>query len=295
MRKFLFACVLLFSINAFAFHHFGLNIRTAALNHATLTRALIKCFGEDSVVSWRDRIIKHRVLSWTYPSIDSLGNVVEITRTMLPIDKDTLLNFMKRNHLLWSPYTESFSIYKTYGDKNPLHVDPEWVDHIKYPISSADGILFPRGGNHQPHVFHNDISEYSDSTWFKPLLKVIRLLDYENIDHLKNLSLFELSLFYSLGEYELAKLINVGEISAEIILDKNNVPNSVRVLSIADKSLIPMLTERLIGFWRYNNLKFYPESSDLERNKMILTIDAKTPFYPPIIYNDKEFIIRTKK
>ena len=295
MKKFLFACVLLSSINVFAFHHFGLSDRTAALNHITFTRALIKCFGEDSVASWRTKTKNQHKIARVFPSIDSLGNVVEFLRVQLPIEKDTLLSYMKRNHLLWSPYTESLSIYKTFDDSNPLHVDLKWLESRKYPGTSWDGHLLPYNSIHYLKDFQDDISQYSDSTWFKPLLKDIRRLENEDIDHLKNLSLFELSLFYSLGEYELTKLINVGEISAEIILDKNNVPNSVRVLSIADKSLIPMLTERLIGFWRYNNLKFYPESSDLKRNKMILTIDAKTPFYPPIIYNDKEFIIRTKK
>ena len=178
MRKLLFLVLLCCSVTSMAITYFGYSDYNGYLNHAVLIRSLLKHYGADSVLKWRDPITKIRV------DMDTSGCVEDVT--------------------IHSPLDHS--IFKM---DNMVKSNRDNVIKRKTPP-----YLIPLAVSIQ-HIDKNDLlNRYSDDNWYKPLLRCYDpgyLCPYD-----LNTSRLELSMLYAIGEYELYQLLKKGDLSGQV-------------------------------------------------------------------------------
>lgn len=275
MRKLLFLVLLCCSVTSMAITYFGYSDYNGYLNHAVLIRSLLKHYGADSVLKWRDPITKIRV------DMDTSGCVEDVIIYRGPFTPeyrerlaDELAAVFNSNGILFSPVFDDMW-------NRRIHMP---LDHSIFKMdnmvkSNRDNVikrktppyLIPLAVSIQ-HIDKNDLlNRYSDDNWYKPLLRCYDpgyLCPYD-----LNTSRLELSMLYAIGEYELYQLLKKGDLSVSLTTDSRGLPVEVRFRSISDKQLEQLIKERLIHFWKTQNFRFDVNGdSDSHTLEMTLTI-----------------------
>ena len=272
MRKLLFLVLLCCSATCMAITHFGYDYWNAKLNHAVLVRSLLKCYGADSVLRWREKRTNIQI------NTDTSGQVTRVTvyggpfrpkyRERLSYE---LASRLKRNQVLFT------GVFDSNPSSCPLPLYPE---NFKY------GNITKRDRNNfiDSNTVYNLIllkwsieylnksyllNRYSDDNWYKPLLRCMNTFYASPYD--LNTSRLELSMLYVIGEYELYKLLKKGDLSVSLTTDSRGLPVNVRFRSISDKQLEKLIKERLLYFWKAQNFRF-DVNGDSGRHTLKMTL-----------------------
>lgn len=271
MRKLLFLALLCCSVTSMAIIHFGYTYDSVKLNHAVLVRSLLKCYGADSVLRWREKRTNIQI------NTDTTGSVTRVTIYGGPFSPEhrnqlanELANYFKRNRVLFTAVFEGgYSTYLAHChfkfDSKTNRDKYKFIDHntawhmilLKYTIEDLD----------QREL----LDRYSDDNWYKPQLRCMDTFYVSPYD--LDTSMLELSMLYVIGEYELYQLLKKGDLSVSLTTDSRGLPVEVRFRSISDKQLEQLIKERLIHFWETQNFRFDVNGdSDSHTLEMTLTI-----------------------
>lgn len=254
-------------LQCYAIQHWSISRRSSNLNYFTFVRGLIKCFGEEKVLEGHDACInyspKKSPLFRIVFTIDSMGVMDSIHILRGKFDKDSIYKYFKENNIIFSHITNYYSLLRR----------PDFsLDSVYRRVAVTLG--YPDLSVYWKEMYKDGLSIFTDSIWFLPLIQF--QTNSKNITEVEqiNTALFDLSIVYSIGEYESNKLLKNGFITAELKLNESGIPDSLSFTEIGDTTLVPILTDRLFRFWKYNKLKFYPDTSNKYTNTITLKIDS---------------------